>query len=125
MAITCGRGYLVVKVIDSRPVFYECEPSTAEDPPCSGAMHVKSIESSNVLPFVWRGTRKLPRNQPLSLLTMLILVLRLSTPASGWLRKKVPENEESKTKKVMFKETNTKDSIVGCIEIYSTVRNQI
>ncbi|GFT05183.1 hypothetical protein TNCV_122451 [Trichonephila clavipes] len=28
---------------------YEFEPSTTKDPPCSGEMLVKSVESSNVL----------------------------------------------------------------------------
>ncbi|GFT83024.1 hypothetical protein TNCV_4811 [Trichonephila clavipes] len=32
------------------------EPSTTKDPPCWGAMHVKSVESSNVLPLVWCGS---------------------------------------------------------------------
>ncbi|GFY04429.1 uncharacterized protein TNCV_4415171 [Trichonephila clavipes] len=50
-----GRGSLVVKVTDSWSTCHEFEPNTAEDPPCRGAMHVKSVESSNVLPFVWCG----------------------------------------------------------------------
>ncbi|GFV67865.1 uncharacterized protein TNCV_926311 [Trichonephila clavipes] len=29
---------------------HKLEPSTAKDPPCRGAMHVKSVESSNVPP---------------------------------------------------------------------------
>ncbi|GFW50582.1 hypothetical protein TNCV_2888851 [Trichonephila clavipes] len=29
----------------------EFESSTTKDPPCRGAMHVKSVESSNVLPL--------------------------------------------------------------------------
>ncbi|GFU81022.1 hypothetical protein TNCV_1277671 [Trichonephila clavipes] len=32
---------------------HEFESSTTKDPPCRGAMHVKSVESSNVLPLVW------------------------------------------------------------------------
>ncbi|GFV05174.1 hypothetical protein TNCV_223871 [Trichonephila clavipes] len=30
---------------------HEFEPNTTKDPPCRGAMHVKSVESSNVLPW--------------------------------------------------------------------------
>ncbi|GFV55690.1 hypothetical protein TNCV_754901 [Trichonephila clavipes] len=30
---------------------HEFEPSTTKDPPCRAAMHVKSVESSNVLPW--------------------------------------------------------------------------
>ncbi|GFW43593.1 hypothetical protein TNCV_4769451 [Trichonephila clavipes] len=50
------RGSLVIKVTDLWPTCDEFEPSTAEDPPCSGAMHVKSVDSSNVLPLVWCGS---------------------------------------------------------------------
>ncbi|GFT33788.1 hypothetical protein TNCV_4382991 [Trichonephila clavipes] len=49
-------GSLKVKVSDSRPVGHEFEPSTAEDPPCRGMMHVKSVKSSNILPLVWCGS---------------------------------------------------------------------
>ncbi|GFU22560.1 5'-AMP-activated protein kinase subunit gamma-2 [Trichonephila clavipes] len=35
---------------------HEFEPSDAEDPPCRGAMHVKSVEHSNAYPLVWCGT---------------------------------------------------------------------
>ncbi|GFW89979.1 hypothetical protein TNCV_3741651 [Trichonephila clavipes] len=38
-----GRRSLVVKITDSWPVCHELEPSTAEEPPCRGAMHVKSV----------------------------------------------------------------------------------
>ncbi|GFV00240.1 hypothetical protein TNCV_3322911 [Trichonephila clavipes] len=38
---------------DSWPACREFERSTSEDPPCRGAMHVKSVESSNVLSLVW------------------------------------------------------------------------
>ncbi|GFW73992.1 hypothetical protein TNCV_545161 [Trichonephila clavipes] len=47
-----GRGSLVFKVTDSWPTCYEFEPSPTEGPPCWGAMHVQSVESSNVLPLV-------------------------------------------------------------------------
>ncbi|GFX15138.1 hypothetical protein TNCV_2480521 [Trichonephila clavipes] len=40
-----GLGSLRVKVTDSRTVCYEFEPSTTEDPPCWGAMHVKSVDA--------------------------------------------------------------------------------
>ncbi|GFS55502.1 hypothetical protein TNCV_1627491, partial [Trichonephila clavipes] len=48
-----GRGSLVVKVMDSWAACHEFKPNTAEDSPCRGAMHVKFVESSNVLPLVW------------------------------------------------------------------------
>ncbi|GFY08726.1 hypothetical protein TNCV_5006391 [Trichonephila clavipes] len=38
-----GHGSLVVKATDSWLVYYEFEPSTAEDPPCRVAMHIKSV----------------------------------------------------------------------------------
>ncbi|GFU65788.1 hypothetical protein TNCV_5059221 [Trichonephila clavipes] len=38
---------------------HEFEPSTTKDPPCRGAMHVKSVESSNVLPMKKRTTTSL------------------------------------------------------------------
>ncbi|GFW83055.1 uncharacterized protein TNCV_4604821 [Trichonephila clavipes] len=46
---------LVAKVTDSWTACHEFDPSAAEDPPCREAMHVKSVESSNVLPLVWCG----------------------------------------------------------------------
>ncbi|GFS49935.1 hypothetical protein TNCV_821991 [Trichonephila clavipes] len=33
---------------------HEFEPSTTKDPPCRGAMHIKSVERLNVLPLVWQ-----------------------------------------------------------------------
>ncbi|GFW48383.1 hypothetical protein TNCV_1109461 [Trichonephila clavipes] len=36
------RGSVVVKVTDSWLACHKFEPNTTEDPPCSGAMHVKS-----------------------------------------------------------------------------------
>ncbi|GFW33152.1 hypothetical protein TNCV_2110801 [Trichonephila clavipes] len=39
-----GRGSLVVKITDSWSACHELEPSTAKDPPCRGATHVKSVE---------------------------------------------------------------------------------
>ncbi|GFY30238.1 hypothetical protein TNCV_3091451 [Trichonephila clavipes] len=57
-AAPSGRRSLVVKVTDSWPAYYDFESSTAEDPPCRGGMHVKSIESPNVLPLVWCGSQK-------------------------------------------------------------------
>ncbi|GFV73758.1 uncharacterized protein TNCV_3549071 [Trichonephila clavipes] len=39
-----GRDSLVVKVTDSWSACHKFEPSVAEDPSCSGAMHVKSVE---------------------------------------------------------------------------------
>ncbi|GFX37860.1 transposable element Tcb2 transposase [Trichonephila clavipes] len=49
---TAGRRSLVVKVTNSWPACRKFEPSTTEDPPCREARHVKSVESSNVLPLV-------------------------------------------------------------------------
>ncbi|GFU25958.1 hypothetical protein TNCV_5104551 [Trichonephila clavipes] len=50
-----GCGSLVAKVTDSWLACHEFEFSTTEDPPCRGAMHVKSVESSNALP--WFGLK--------------------------------------------------------------------
>ncbi|GFU79780.1 hypothetical protein TNCV_4928111 [Trichonephila clavipes] len=44
---------LVTMVTDKWPSCREFEPSAAENPLRKGAMHVKSVESSNVLPLVW------------------------------------------------------------------------
>ncbi|GFT17565.1 hypothetical protein TNCV_4807981 [Trichonephila clavipes] len=44
-----GCGNLVFKV--TWPGCHAFKPSTAEDPPCRGAMHLTSFQSSNVLPF--------------------------------------------------------------------------
>ncbi|GFX43901.1 RNA-directed DNA polymerase from mobile element jockey [Trichonephila clavipes] len=46
----------MVKLADSWLSCNEFKPSTAEDPPCKGTMHVKSIRSSNVLPLVCCGS---------------------------------------------------------------------
>ncbi|GFW51751.1 hypothetical protein TNCV_1186831 [Trichonephila clavipes] len=53
-----GHSSLVVKVMESWPACHEFEPSTTEVPSCRGAMHAKSVESSNVLPLVWCGFRR-------------------------------------------------------------------
>ncbi|GFV47109.1 uncharacterized protein TNCV_198041 [Trichonephila clavipes] len=47
----CGRDSLVIKVTDSWPVYRDFEPSTAEDPTCRIAMHVKLVEMC----FIKRG----------------------------------------------------------------------
>ncbi|GFX73728.1 hypothetical protein TNCV_4290441 [Trichonephila clavipes] len=47
-----GRGRREVKVSDHYWSCHEFEPSTTKDPPCGGVMHVKSVDSSNVLPLV-------------------------------------------------------------------------
>ncbi|GFU83973.1 uncharacterized protein TNCV_560991 [Trichonephila clavipes] len=52
--VLARHGSLVVKVTDSWPACQEFEPSTAENPPCRGATHIKSVERSNVLPLVWQ-----------------------------------------------------------------------
>ncbi|GFV71081.1 hypothetical protein TNCV_1662391 [Trichonephila clavipes] len=41
-----GHGSQVVKVSDRGGPCHEFEPSTTKDPPCRGAMHVKSVETS-------------------------------------------------------------------------------
>ncbi|GFV26577.1 hypothetical protein TNCV_2102421 [Trichonephila clavipes] len=46
------RGSRVVKVLDRGWPCHEFEPKTTKDPPCRSAMHVKSVESSNVLSLV-------------------------------------------------------------------------
>ncbi|GFX99121.1 hypothetical protein TNCV_2493021 [Trichonephila clavipes] len=51
-----GRGSRVIKVSDPSWSCHEFEPSATKDPPCRAAMHVKSVESSNVLPLVWCGS---------------------------------------------------------------------
>ncbi|GFU73807.1 hypothetical protein TNCV_554351 [Trichonephila clavipes] len=50
LRLPCGQG------IGSWQAYHEFEPSTTTDPLCRGAMHVKSVESSNVLPLVWCGS---------------------------------------------------------------------
>ncbi|GFW18706.1 retrovirus-related Pol polyprotein from transposon RE1 [Trichonephila clavipes] len=51
-----GRGSLVVKVMHSWSECQEFEPNIAQDPPCKGAMHVKSVESANDLLLEWCGS---------------------------------------------------------------------
>ncbi|GFV27971.1 hypothetical protein TNCV_132881 [Trichonephila clavipes] len=46
-ALADGHG------IGSGLACYEFEPSTYKDPPCRGAMRVKSVKRFNVLPLVW------------------------------------------------------------------------
>ncbi|GFS73427.1 uncharacterized protein TNCV_1101531 [Trichonephila clavipes] len=58
LSLSQGRGSLVVKVTDSWQVYHEFKTSTTEDPPCREAMHVKSVESSSVLPLVWCGSQE-------------------------------------------------------------------
>ncbi|GFX10086.1 hypothetical protein TNCV_1864841 [Trichonephila clavipes] len=45
---------------------HEFEPSTTKDPPSSGAMHVKSVDSSNILLWcgIWRGVQLTHRCRP-------------------------------------------------------------
>ncbi|GFW75890.1 hypothetical protein TNCV_4430681 [Trichonephila clavipes] len=54
--LICGRGSRVVKVSDRGWSCLEFEPTTTKDPPCWGAMHVKSVESSNCGLVVRRGS---------------------------------------------------------------------
>ncbi|GFX28999.1 hypothetical protein TNCV_3030421 [Trichonephila clavipes] len=37
-------------------IMAELEPYTTKDPPCRGAMHVKSVDSLNILQLVWCGS---------------------------------------------------------------------
>ncbi|GFX61319.1 hypothetical protein TNCV_1171581 [Trichonephila clavipes] len=53
---TSGRGSRVVKISDRGWPYQEFEPSTTKDPPFTGAMNVKSVESSNVFPLVHCGS---------------------------------------------------------------------
>ncbi|GFU86268.1 hypothetical protein TNCV_369241 [Trichonephila clavipes] len=55
-ADSSSRGSRVVKVSDRGWLCHEFEPSTTKDLPCRGAMHVKSIDSSNFFPLVWCGS---------------------------------------------------------------------
>ncbi|GFY25602.1 hypothetical protein TNCV_2487221 [Trichonephila clavipes] len=48
-----GHGRRVVKVLYRDCPCHELEPSTTKDPPCRGAMHIKSVENSNILSSVW------------------------------------------------------------------------
>ncbi|GFT85574.1 uncharacterized protein TNCV_4253001 [Trichonephila clavipes] len=48
-------GSLVIKVTDSWSACQKFEPNTTKDPPCRGEMHVKSVQSSNVLSLMWCG----------------------------------------------------------------------
>ncbi|GFX28194.1 uncharacterized protein TNCV_15331 [Trichonephila clavipes] len=50
------HGSLMVKETDSWLMCPAFEPSSTEDPPCRKVMHVKSVQCSNVLPFVWCGS---------------------------------------------------------------------
>ncbi|GFY27616.1 uncharacterized protein TNCV_910671 [Trichonephila clavipes] len=54
----CRHCSSVVKVTDSKQACHEFEPSTAEDPPCREKMLFKYVESSNILPLVWCGSKK-------------------------------------------------------------------
>ncbi|GFX38100.1 hypothetical protein TNCV_3836991 [Trichonephila clavipes] len=51
-----GCGSPVIKVIGSWQACHEFEASTYKDPLCRRAMHVKSVERSNVLMLVWSGS---------------------------------------------------------------------
>ncbi|GFV24301.1 uncharacterized protein TNCV_422911 [Trichonephila clavipes] len=51
LRLVFSRGSRVVQVWDRGLPCHEFEPSTTKDPPCRAAMHVKSVESSNVLPW--------------------------------------------------------------------------
>ncbi|GFX18356.1 uncharacterized protein TNCV_4306571 [Trichonephila clavipes] len=53
-----GRGSLVVKVNASWLDCHEIELNATKDRPYRGAMHVKSVKSSNVLPLVWYCMRR-------------------------------------------------------------------
>ncbi|GFV15284.1 hypothetical protein TNCV_3050101 [Trichonephila clavipes] len=53
---TRGRGSRAVWVSDRGLPCHEFEHSATKDPPCRESMHVKSVESKNVVPLVWCGT---------------------------------------------------------------------
>ncbi|GFU44046.1 hypothetical protein TNCV_4963581 [Trichonephila clavipes] len=46
-----GRGSQMVKESDRGWPCHKFEPSTTKDPPCREAMHVKSVQSSKILPL--------------------------------------------------------------------------
>ncbi|GFS78082.1 RNase H domain-containing protein [Trichonephila clavipes] len=48
-----SRGSRVIKASDRGWPCHEFEPKSTKDPPSTGAMHHKSVESSDVLPLVW------------------------------------------------------------------------
>ncbi|GFX62688.1 hypothetical protein TNCV_4868481 [Trichonephila clavipes] len=51
-----GRGSRMVKVSDHGWLAPSSSPVPLKFPPCRGVMHIKSVESSNVLPLVWCGS---------------------------------------------------------------------
>ncbi|GFW64413.1 hypothetical protein TNCV_274371 [Trichonephila clavipes] len=53
-----GRRGFVVKVWDHGWLVTSSSPVPLKKPLLRGAMHVKSVESSNVLPLVWYGSLK-------------------------------------------------------------------
>ncbi|GFT11866.1 hypothetical protein TNCV_1923801 [Trichonephila clavipes] len=55
-----GRGSRMFKVSDRGWPCQEFEPRTTKDLPCRAAMHVQSVESSNVLLLVWCDRRGVP-----------------------------------------------------------------
>ncbi|GFV81492.1 hypothetical protein TNCV_52161 [Trichonephila clavipes] len=50
---TMGPRYRRGQGIRSWLAYHEFKPSITKDAPCRGAMHVKSVASSTVLPLVW------------------------------------------------------------------------
>ncbi|GFX94352.1 hypothetical protein TNCV_4293971 [Trichonephila clavipes] len=55
----CAPTHLLAsscQCIGSWLAYHEFEPSITKDPPCRGTIHVKSVESSNVLRLVWCGS---------------------------------------------------------------------
>ncbi|GFT26558.1 hypothetical protein TNCV_3604011 [Trichonephila clavipes] len=51
-----GHSGLQWSKIGSWEAGHEFETSTTKDPPYRAAMHVQSVESSNILPLVWCGS---------------------------------------------------------------------
>ncbi|GFV21618.1 hypothetical protein TNCV_3337191 [Trichonephila clavipes] len=74
-----GHGSRMVKVSDRGWPCHEFELGQvqAKDPPCRGAMHVKSVESSSVLPLVCCGTTCLLKMT--FILKIFLLTLRTSS----------------------------------------------
>ncbi|GFV64128.1 hypothetical protein TNCV_1220191 [Trichonephila clavipes] len=50
-SLTSSCGIRVIMVLDHGLPCHEFKLSTTKDPPCRGTLHVKSVESSNVLPL--------------------------------------------------------------------------
>ncbi|GFT46920.1 hypothetical protein TNCV_1720371 [Trichonephila clavipes] len=61
-----GVGGCDSQSIGSWLACHEFEPSTTKDPPCKGAMLIKSVVSSNVLSLVWLFGEGMPAHMSFS-----------------------------------------------------------